>query len=88
MFLGHTTHLDLVKSFNEGLERLDLSKLVQMSMDGPNTNLKFLQELKKERAELELSSLIDLQPPYHSWSFQDWFRSTRLEAGQGIEGCV
>ena len=46
VFLGHTTHLDLLKSFNEGLEGLDLSKLVQVSMDGPNTNLKFLQELR------------------------------------------
>ena len=60
VFLGHTTHLDLLKSFNEGLEGLDLSKLVQVSMDGPTTNLKFLQELKKERAENELSSLIDI----------------------------
>ena len=33
VFLGHTTHMDLLKSFNEGLEGLDLSKLVQVSMD-------------------------------------------------------
>ena len=60
LFLGYTTHLDLLKSFNEGLEGLDLSKLVQVSMDGSKTNLKFLQELKKGRAENELSSLIDI----------------------------
>ena len=45
MFPGHTIHLDLLKSSNEGLDGLDLRKFVQVSMDGPNTNLKFLQEL-------------------------------------------
>ena len=60
MFMGHTTHLDLMKNFAKGLDGLDVSKLIQVSMDGPNTNLLFLKKMKKERSENELSGLIDL----------------------------
>ena len=60
LFLGHTCSNDLVKTFNDGFNELDLTKLVQISMDGPNSNLKFLSEMKKLRTEDELASLIDI----------------------------
>ena len=60
MFLGHTTHLDLMNRFFEGLEGLDATKLLQVSMDGPNTNLLFLKKLKKERIDNELNGIIDI----------------------------
>ena len=59
MFLGHTTHLDLLNRFFEGLEGLDVTKLLQVSMDGPNTNLLFLKKLKKERIDNELNGIIE-----------------------------
>ena len=59
-FLGHTRSNDLVKAFNDGFNELDLTKLVQISMDGPNSNLKFLSEMKKLTIEDELASLIDI----------------------------
>ena len=59
-FLGHTRHTDLMKAFNDGLEGLDQTKLIQISMDGTNTNLKFLSEMKIEREKNEQSKLIDI----------------------------
>ena len=42
-FLGHATAKDLEEKFIEGLAGLNLNKLVQISMDGPNVNWKFLE---------------------------------------------
>ena len=60
MFLGHSTATDLVQNFNEGLAGMDPSKNIQISMDGPNVNLKFLETVKKEREETNLSKLVDI----------------------------
>lgn len=48
VFLGRTTALDILNSFKEGLQPLDLKKILQVSMDGPNVNHKFFRELKKD----------------------------------------
>lgn len=48
-FLGHSTATDLLQAFKKGTAQLDPSKLLQVSMDGPNVNLKFMQELLKDR---------------------------------------
>lgn len=47
-FLGHATAVDLLNSFTSALcsQNLNLKRLLQVSMDGPNVNLKFLTELK------------------------------------------
>lgn len=51
-FLGHCTAQDLLKSLKEGLGQTDLTKIVQVSMDGPNVNHKFykmyIEDRKKE----------------------------------------
>ena len=60
MFLGHSTAADLIKNFNDGLTGIDSSKNMQISMDGPNVNIKFLEMIKKEREEAKLSKLIDI----------------------------
>ena len=41
-FLGHTTANNLQSSFTSLLNDQILLKIVQVSMDGPNINLKFL----------------------------------------------
>ena len=50
-FLGHTTHLDLLTHFRDLAKDLNPSKLYQISMDGPNTNLKFFNEYSNKLAE-------------------------------------
>ena len=59
-FLGHTTHQDLLKALEDALKDIDSSKIIQVSMDGPNTNLKFLEEYKKRRETEELKDIIDI----------------------------
>ena len=50
-FLGHTRAIDLLDRFNEATSCLNYRKMLQISMDGPNVNWKFLEELNKNRNE-------------------------------------
>ena len=59
-FMGHSTHKDILENFESCVQGLDITKLTQVSMDGPNVNLKFLNVLQKQRAENQLSQLVDI----------------------------
>ena len=59
LFLGHTRCDDLVAAFHNGLNKLEVTNMIQISMDRPNTNLKLLSEVQNERQKNKLSSLID-----------------------------
>lgn len=50
-FLGHTRSDDLLKHFRSALQRLNEASILQIAMDGPATNWKFLDQLVKEREE-------------------------------------
>ena len=52
LFLGHTTAKDL-KKFEEATEQLDMKKLLQISMDGPNVNWKLLDTIAEDRSSNE-----------------------------------
>ena len=61
VFLGHAKSTDLLLRFKEGLRDLQISKLIQVSMDGPTVNWKFFETLPAEshcgnRQLLELGS--------------------------------
>ena len=60
IFFGHSTATDLVRNFNKGLTGVDPSKNLQISMDGLSVNLKFLENIRKEREEAKLCKLIDI----------------------------
>lgn len=47
--MGHATAADIDTAFKNGLKALDIDRLVQIGMDGPNTNWKFLREFRKEK---------------------------------------
>lgn len=47
-FLGHSTADDLLEGFQQGLKNVELSKIVQVSMDGPNVNWLFMKKLKEK----------------------------------------
>ena len=53
-FLGHTTHQDLLSAFLESVQGIDLTLVIQVSMDGPSTNWLFYQKFVAHRLE-ELS---------------------------------
>ena len=57
---GHTCSDDLVKAFNDGFNELNSTKLIQISMDGPISNLRFLSEIKKLKINNELASVINI----------------------------
>jgi len=47
-FLGHAKASDLKEAFQDNCKRLDPQKLLQVSMDGPNVNLKFHRDLSSQ----------------------------------------
>ena len=61
-FLGHATHKDLHKKFDDISNELDSNKLFQISMDGPNLNLKFYEAIAAERNENKQHQLINIGP--------------------------
>ena len=59
-FLGHTTSKDIYDNFIEATKKLDPSKLLSVSIDCPNVNLKFIELMQSNRDENELPALIDI----------------------------
>ena len=59
-FLGKAAAQDIYEKFNECISELDENKLLQVSSDGPNVNLAFLDLLKEHRSDNELSCLIHI----------------------------
>ena len=60
-FIGHTKPADLLKLFEEALNCLAISKVLQISMDGPDVKIKFLTECKKLQLEWKIPQLIDIR---------------------------
>ena len=58
--LGHTTHQHLLDPVHEGFRIFDMAKIVQVLLDGPNVNLKYLEKLKEQTNKLGSPGLIDL----------------------------
>ena len=61
VFLGYTTHMDIFKVFQNGIKSLDLTRIIQVSMDGANVNYNFLQKVKDQRKELSSPGLTDFE---------------------------
>ena len=56
--MGRSKHADLYLEFSIALKELDGNKLLQISMNGPNINLKFLNDIAKDRVANEQHELI------------------------------
>ena len=59
IFLGHATAKDLEENFRKGLLKLSDKNILQVSMDGPSVNWKFLDSLRETRDETD-RQLIDI----------------------------
>lgn len=57
-FLGHTTAEDMLDALVLGLQPLDLKHIMQVSMDGPNVNIKLLRLLKEKLKTSDLNDPI------------------------------
>ena len=63
-FLGHSAASEgemKLTHFNEKLSGFDSSKMFQVSLDGPSTNWKFLDDLNKHRKDNEMPQLISIR---------------------------
>ena len=69
-FIGHTTSSDL-KNFQEAVSSLNANNMLQVSVDGPNMNHKFLRELNAARQAENKRDLLDLWFAYSAWSTSD-----------------
>ena len=59
-FIGRSTTDDVLETFQNRISKVDESKVMQVSSDGPNVNLAFLKKYASLREEKELDPLIDL----------------------------
>ena len=59
-FFGKAAAQDIYKKFNECISELDENNLLQVSSDGPNVNLVFLDLLNEHRSDNELSRLMNI----------------------------
>ena len=59
-FLGHATHQDLLADFTDVAKELEQPKLYQVSMDGPNVNLKFYDEFTTKLNETVNHSSVNI----------------------------
>ena len=48
-FLGHSAHIDLVNNYKNATSAISLSKILQISMDGPHVNIKFYDCMVNDR---------------------------------------
>ncbi|KAH8038179.1 hypothetical protein HPB51_024710 [Rhipicephalus microplus] len=58
--MGHTCAEDLASAFRQAVEEIKGSKILQVSMDGPNVNFKFLRSLMEELGESDESHILDI----------------------------
>ena len=61
VFSGYTTYMDIFKVFQSGIKSLDLTRIIQVSMDGPIVNYNFLQKVKDQKKELSSPGLTDFE---------------------------
>ena len=59
-FLGGAKAEQILENFIEGSKKLDLLKMLQVSSDGPNVNLKFLELYGEKREMDEVPRLVDI----------------------------
>ena len=60
LFLDGTTATDIQEAFMSGIKKHDKNNILQISSDGPNANLTFIELMEENRETEELSPLIDI----------------------------
>ena len=59
-FLGHATAVLMVEAFMDKCHSLNMTRMIQLSMDGPNVNWSFYKKLMAEVHETDGKRLVDL----------------------------
>ena len=91
-FLDHSTAIDELQAFekakSKGTSKLYPYKLLQVSTDGPNVNLKFIQEIvnDRKRSDPELPRMLQLGAcTLHTVLLT--FSTTNKDSGWGYQSC-
>ena len=50
----------MLSSLEDSVKKIDDTRMIQVSMDGPNTNLNVLEEYQKKRVKGELPQFMDI----------------------------
>ena len=58
-FLGHSMNFDLFDQVTNAVNELNPNSILQISMDGPSLNFKFLQKVQDNRKANEQPLLVD-----------------------------
>ena len=56
-FMGHATSEDILELFKSALNPIDIGKIIEISMDGPSVNWKFLELYNNELREIYQKTL-------------------------------
>ena len=69
---GNPIYTDLYQEFSSALKEFDCNRLVQIFMNGPNVNLKFMNDIAKDRVSNEQPELIFISTCglHVTWSIQ------------------
>ena len=59
-FLGDSMNVDLFEQFTDAVNELNRNRILQILMDGPSVNLKFLQNVQDHRDANEQPLLVDI----------------------------
>ncbi|GBL96123.1 hypothetical protein AVEN_104351-1 [Araneus ventricosus] len=60
VFIGHSTAEDTLKAFNDTTKKLDLRKVIQISMDGPAVNWKFFHVIQEQIRDEFYTELLNI----------------------------
>ena len=60
VFMGHATSEDILESFKSAVNLFEIGKIIQISMDGPSVNWKFLELYNNELREIYQKTLLNL----------------------------
>ena len=80
-FLGHATATNMVDVFVEKCGTMNLSNMIQLSMDGPNVNWSFYQKLMAEVYDDRSQKLIDIGQCIQNWFRSNWMGSEIISLG-------
>ena len=56
-FMGHATSEDILELFKSALNPIDIGKIIEISMNGPSVNWKFLELYNNELREIYQKTL-------------------------------
>ena len=60
--MGHSTHADLYREFRSALKEFDSNNMIEISIDLPNLNINYLNDLAKDCVANEQPELIFIVP--------------------------